>query len=54
MAVEEAATIAAGCGRDPRARKIIQFLQCHGTAAMAADLKNIATLYLYFHESSQK
>ena len=46
MAAEVAATIAAGCGRDPRARKIIQFLQCHGTAAMSADRENIATLFL--------
>ena len=49
MAVEEAATIAAGCGGDPGALKIIQFLQCHATAAMAADRENIATLYQCFH-----
>ena len=49
MAVEEASTIAAGCGGDPRTGQMIQFLQCHGTTAMAADHNNIATLYQCFH-----
>ena len=44
MAVEEAATIVAGCGVDPGACQIIQFLQCHVTARMAADRENIVTL----------
>ena len=50
MAVVEATTIVAGCGGDPGACQIIQFLQCHGTAVMAADCKNIATLYQCFHD----